>query len=74
MDKQWDGWSALAWLERGYLSMHNGNSATAASTVIQVQTNIDCTECRARRTSLLSADEAALPGKIKYEYGIKNED
>ena len=40
----------------------------------RVQTNIDCTEFRARRTSLLSADEVALPGKIKYEYGIKNED
>ena len=74
MDKKWNGWSALAWVEKGYLSRHNGDSAIAASTVIQVRTKIDCTECRARRTSLLSSDEVALPGKTKYEYGIKNED
>ena len=42
MDKKWDGWSALAWLERDYLSRHNGGSATAASTAIQVRINIDC--------------------------------
>ena len=74
MDKKWDGQSALAWLERCYLSRHNGDSATAASTAIQVRIIIDCTECRVERTSLLSSDEFALPGKIKYEHKINNED
>ena len=58
--------------------MHKGSdSATAASTAVQVWTNVDYslrTPNAGWRRARTASSEAAPPRNIKYEFGMKNED
>ena len=61
--------------------MHKGSdSATAASTAVQVWTNVDYVAVHriqggaGQELPFLPSSEAAPPRNIRYEFGMKNED